>query len=114
MSLGEICVFSTSIWVCNAPTTFQRVVLIIFSDFAHDTMEIYIDDIEIYGNNYEEVLKNLEKVPQRCQDNNLSLNHEKCFMMMEGVVLGHFISANGIQADPTKITIISDLLVPHK
>lgn len=35
-------------------------------------------------------------------------------MMEEGVVLGHFISASGIQVDPTKITIISELLVPQK
>ena len=33
-------------------------------------------------------------------------------MMSEGVVLGHFISANGIQVDPSKIKVIRNLPTP--
>ena len=36
----------------------------------------------------------LQKVLQRCQDKNLALNWKKChFMVTEGIVLGHKISA---------------------
>ena len=56
-------------------------------------MEIYIDDFTTFGVTFEEALENLEKVLIRCQEHNLSLNSEKCFLMMqEGVVLGHLIS----------------------
>ena len=63
-----------------------------FSNIYVDCMEIYMDDLTIYGTTFEEAKENLEKVLKRCQDYNLSLNNEKCYMMMEGVVLGHFIS----------------------
>lgn len=86
---------------------FQRVVISIFLDISHDYMEIYVDDFIAYGGTFEEALKNLEKVLQRCEDHNLSLNTKKCFMMMrEGVVLGHYISQTSIQVDPSNIEVI--------
>jgi hypothetical protein len=33
-------------------------------------------------------------------------------MMSEGIVLGHFISSQGIQVDPSKIQVIKDLPTP--
>jgi hypothetical protein len=33
--------------LCNAPTTFQRVALIIFSNAIHDTIGIYMDDFTL-------------------------------------------------------------------
>jgi hypothetical protein len=33
-------------------------------------------------------------------------------MMSEGIVLGHFISSQGIQVDPSKIKVIKDLPTP--
>ena len=33
-------------------------------------------------------------------------------MMREGVVLGHFISADGIQVDPSKINVIENIPTP--
>ena len=51
----------------------------------------------IFNNNFDESLKNLEKVLKSCKKTNLSLSTEKCHMMMhKGIVLGHFISATGI------------------
>jgi hypothetical protein len=44
----------------------------------------------------------------------LSLSHEKCRMLFsKGVVLGHIISQNGIEADPAKIKVMSNLSVPQ-
>ena len=83
--------------LCNAPATFQRAVLEIFSDLVNDSVEIYMDDFTPYGNSFEEALDNLEKVLKRCKQTHLSLSTEKCHMMMqEGIVLGHFILAAGI------------------
>jgi hypothetical protein len=47
-------------FVCNAPTTFQRVVLGIFFDIIHDCVEVYMDDFTVYGNTFKESLENLE------------------------------------------------------
>ena len=53
-------------------------------------MKVYMDDITIYGGNFEECLANLETVLQRCNEKNLLLNREKCnFMVNQGIVLGH-------------------------
>lgn len=43
--------------LCNAPTTFQRVVLAIFADL--ECLEIYMDDFFVFDNSFDEALKNL-------------------------------------------------------
>nr|GEX34880.1 reverse transcriptase domain-containing protein [Tanacetum cinerariifolium]GEX35165.1 reverse transcriptase domain-containing protein [Tanacetum cinerariifolium] len=58
----------------------------------------------------ETILNN--KMLQRCEDTNLSLNWEKShFMVKEGIVLGHNISKNEIEVDKAKIDVITKL--PH-
>ena len=49
--------------LCNAPATFQRCMLNIFSDLVERIMEVYMDDITIYGGSFEECLINLKKCP---------------------------------------------------
>ena len=57
--------------LCNAPATFQRCMLSIFSDLVERIMEVYVDDITIYGGSFEECLINLETVLHRCIEKNL-------------------------------------------
>ena len=79
--------------LCNALATFQRCMLSIFSDMVERIMEVYMDDITIYGGSFEECLINLETVLHRCIEKNLVLNWEKFhFMVSQGIVLGHIIS----------------------
>lgn len=74
----------------------------------------YIDDFTVYGDSFNEALGNLEKALIRCQETNLSLSHEKCFMMFnEGIVLGHHIFGDGIKVDSSKVEVISKLSVPN-
>ena len=60
--------------LCDALATFQRCMMSLFSDLVEEVMEIFMDDFSIYGSNFEDCLKNLETVLQRCQDKNLALN----------------------------------------
>ena len=99
--------------LCNAPATFQRCMLSIFSDFVEHIMEVYMDDIIVYGENFEECLVNLETILHRCIEKNLVLNWEKChFMVSQGIVLGHIISKKGIEVDKEKVKLISKLPPP--
>ena len=99
--------------LCNAPATFQRCMLSMFSDMVERIMEVYMDDITVYGGDFEECLINLEAILQRCIEKNLVLNWEKChFMVNQGIVLGHIISSGGIEVDKAKIDIISKLPPP--
>ena len=101
--------------LCNAPATFQRAVLSIFSELVHDAVEIYMDDFTPYGSNFQEALSNLGKVLTKCIEMNLSLSPKKCeFLMTEGTVLGHTISCQGLQGDPNKIALIKKVPPPQK
>ncbi|RVW60115.1 Transposon Ty3-G Gag-Pol polyprotein [Vitis vinifera] len=51
--------------LCNAPATFQRCMLSIFSDMVERIMEVFMDDITVYGSSYEECLMHLEAVLHR-------------------------------------------------
>ena len=65
------CPFSTYAYrripfgLCNAPATFQRCMLSIFSDLVERIMEVYMDDVTVYGGSFEECLINLETVLRR-------------------------------------------------
>ncbi|RVW67370.1 Retrovirus-related Pol polyprotein from transposon 17.6 [Vitis vinifera] len=52
--------------LCNAPATFQKCMLSIFSDMVERIMEVFMDDITIYGSAFDECLVNLEAVLNRC------------------------------------------------
>eukprot|EP00253_Pinus_taeda_P007096 PITA_07096 len=70
-----------------------------------------MDDFTPYGDEFDPALDTLEKVLQRFIGTRLCLSHEKCYMIMtEGLILGHYISAAGIQVDLAKIQIL--LLIP--
>ncbi|RVW70740.1 Retrovirus-related Pol polyprotein from transposon 297 [Vitis vinifera] len=99
--------------LCNAPATFQRCMLSIFSDMVERIMEVFMDDITVYGSSYEECLLHLEAVLHRCIEKDLVLNWEKChFMVQKGIVLGHIISKNGIEVDKAKVELIVKLPPP--
>lgn len=101
--------------LCNAPATFQRTVINIFSDISLNAMDIDMDDFTTYGERFGKALSNFNKVLQRCKDHQLSLNNEKCFMMMtKGIVLGHHISHLGINVNLAKIEVTKNLPVPTK
>jgi len=72
-----------------------------------------MDDFTIYGSSFGACLDTLDRVLNRCIETNLVLNFEKChFMVEQGIVLGHIISSRGIEVDPTKIVVISQLPYP--
>ncbi|RVW24370.1 Retrovirus-related Pol polyprotein from transposon 17.6 [Vitis vinifera] len=71
--------------LCNAPATFQRCMLSIFSDMVERIMEVFMDDITIYG------------MP---------------FHGTQGIVLGHIISKQGIEVDKAKVELIVKLPSP--
>ena len=77
------------------------------------TIKIFMDDFSILGNSFDICLENLRSVLIRCEETNLVLNWEKChFMVQEGIVIGHRISARGIEVDRAKIEAIEKLPPP--
>ena len=76
-------------------------------------MEVFMDDITIYGSAFDECLVKLEAIPNRCIKKDLVLNWEKChFMVHQGIVLGHIISKEGFGVDKAKVELIVKLPSP--
>ena len=99
--------------LCNAPSTFQRCMMAIFSDMVEKTIEVFMDEFSVLGNSFDNFLENLRSVLVRCEETNLVLNWEKChFMVHEGIVLRHWIYARGIEVDKAKIEALEKLPPP--
>ena len=102
-----------SFGLCNAPGTFQRCMMSIFSNMVEKTIEVFMDDFSLLGSSFDNCLENLRAVLVKCEETNLVLNWEKChFMVQEGIVLGHRISARGIEIEKAKIEVIEKLPPP--
>jgi hypothetical protein len=71
-----------SFGLCNAPASFQRCMMAIFSDLNEKVMEVFMDDFSICDKTFEDCLANLDKVLKRCQMADLVLNWEKCHFMV--------------------------------
>ncbi|XP_012846939.1 PREDICTED: uncharacterized protein LOC105966909 [Erythranthe guttata] len=99
--------------LCNAPATFQRCMMAIFTDMVENGLEVFMDDFSIFGDTFDTCLCMLAKVLRMCEETNLVLNWEKChFMVHEGIVLGHKISREGLEVDKAKISTIENLPPP--
>ncbi|CAN6583792.1 unnamed protein product [Malus baccata var. baccata] len=99
--------------LCNAPATFQRCMVSIFSDFVEKIIEVFMDDFSVFGDSFDGCLENLTIILKRCVETNLVLNWEKChFMVRQGIVLGHIVSKRGIEVDKSKIDLIRYLPSP--
>ncbi|KAM2222571.1 hypothetical protein ACFXTI_016707 [Malus domestica] len=99
--------------LCNAPATFQRCMMSIFSDYVEKIIEVFMDDFSVFGDSFDGCLHNLSLILKRCVETNLVLNWEKChFMVKQGIVLGHIISENGIEVDKSKIDLVRHLPSP--
>nr|GEY44850.1 reverse transcriptase domain-containing protein [Tanacetum cinerariifolium] len=96
--------------LCNAPGMFQRCMMEIFHDMIEKTMEVFMDDVLVFGNSFQSCLSHLERMLKRCEYTNLCLNWEKSqFMVKEGIFLGHKISKQGIEVEKTKVDVITKL-----
>jgi len=99
--------------LCNAPATFQRCMLSIFSNMVKRFLEIFMDDFSVFGDSFDDCLTNLEKVLNSCEEKNLVLNWEKYhFMVTNDIVLGYIVLLTGIEVDKSKIELIANLPTP--
>jgi hypothetical protein len=97
----------------NAPGTFQRLMNHVLQEYLDEFLTVYIDDIVIYSETFEEHLIHLEKTFRKIKEANLTLGLEKCEFAKEKLkFLGHEISKEGIQSDPDKIVKIQEFKRP--
>jgi hypothetical protein len=81
-----------SFGLMSAPSTFQRGVITIFTEFLNDFMKVFLDDFSIMYGKKTDHIKHLKLCLQRCRECGLSLNPEKCMICVtSGRLLGHMV-----------------------
>ena len=102
-----------SFGLCNAPSTFQRLMDLVLADLQWTTCLVYLDDIIVFGRTFSEHLNRLDEVLSKLYAANLKAKPSKCNLFSSRVkYLGHIISADGIRADPGKIECVQDWPIP--
>ena len=66
--------------LCNAPTTFQRLMETVLSGLARDKCFIYLDDVLVVGKTFEEHANNLREVFTRLREAGPRLKPSKCHL----------------------------------
>ena len=89
--------------LCNAPTTFQRVMQKVLVGLEWKTCFVYLDDVLIVSQTFQDHLAHLREVFSRLRTANLRLKPKKCGLLRQQVpFLGHIVSTDGIRPDPAK------------
>jgi hypothetical protein len=100
--------------LCNAPATHQRRVNDALGSLIGDICYVYIDDIIIFSDSKAEHIVNVRRVLEALRVAGMYCSPKKTdlFTLRTGF-LGHIISQDGIEADPSKIKKIIDWTVPR-
>jgi hypothetical protein len=96
----------------NIPVTYQTLMEEVLGNLHLDICFIYLDDLIIFSKTYEDHLDRIKRVLQRLRESGLKLSPKKCMFFQEKVkYIGHIVSKDGIEPDPTKIEKVTNW--PH-
>lgn len=98
----------------NAPATYQRFMDSVLSGLKWQCLICYLDDVIVFGPDFETHLRDVETVLQRFKEANMQLSSGKCsFFRSELTYLGHIVSQEGLRPDPLKVKAMLELAVPR-
>ena len=99
--------------LCNAPSTFERLMETVLLGLQWKTCLVYLDDIVIFAKNEEEHLQRMEEVFQRLIRAGLKLKPRKCRLFhREAEYLGHIVS-EGLKVSPGKVAAVKEWPQPE-
>ena len=64
--------------LCNAPSTFQRLMAFVLTGLQWSICLIYLDDVIIFSTNFDDHLRRMEEVFGRLREAGLKLKPQKC------------------------------------
>jgi hypothetical protein len=96
-----------SFGLCNAPTTFMRVMNDVFRPFIDDFVIVYLDDILVFSGTWDEHVRHVKQVLDTLQREKLYVKLSKCeFGKTTLVYLGHIVGGGQLKIDPSKVNVI--------
>ena len=99
--------------LCNAPATFERLMSQVMRGLHWKRCLVYIDDILVFGNDFESALHSLELVLTRVAEYGLQLKSTKCNLFRTSVpFLGHIVGRAGLECDPNKVSAVANWIPP--
>lgn len=99
--------------LCNAPSTFERLMERILQGLRWQILLVYLDDVIVFSSSIQEHFERLDTVFTKLKDVGLKLKPKKCHLLQREVVyLGHVVSPLGIATDPSKIEAIKSWPTP--
>ena len=99
--------------LCNAPTTFQRLMQNCLGKLNLTYALIYLDDVIVFSRTEEEHLHHLRVVFTHFLEHGLKLKLSKChFLQDEITFLGHEISADGMKPGTANLKAIAEMAPP--
>lgn len=99
--------------LCNAPSTFERLMERVLTGLHWETLLVYLDDVIVWGRNVPEMVARLETVLQRLRAAGLKLKPSKCHLFQKEVMyLGHVVSEKGVHTDPEKVQTVKNWPIP--
>ena len=82
-------------------------------DYNMTICVIYLDDLIVFADSFDEHMYRLNLVLKRLNQCNLKLSSKKCTFIQEKVVfLRHIVSADEIETDPEKIKKVREWPTP--
>ncbi len=100
--------------LCNAPSTFERLMDTVLAGLQWSSCLIYLDDVVIFGRTEQELLTRMDDVFTRLGGAGLKVKPRKChFLRLETDYLGHVISGDGIRVSSDKVAAVRDWPVPR-
>ena len=99
--------------LCNAPATFERLMSQVMRGLHWKRCLVYIDDILVFGQDFESALQSLELVLIRVAEYGLQLKSTKCHLFRSSVpFLGHIVGRAGLECDPNKVSAVANWIPP--
>ena len=100
--------------LCNAPSSFQATMNMIFWPYLRQFIIVFFDDILIYSGSLEDHLWHLETTFQVLLENQFVPKFSKCFFAKPQVeYLGHLVSHKGVEPLASKVATIHQWLIPR-
>ena len=98
----------------NAPATLVRVIKDLFHDELGKFIWIYIEDIFIFSNSFEEHIEHVQHACRKLKEHKFYANPKKSIFFADILnILGHMIDDKGIHPAPEKIRNIMDWKRPN-